>query len=457
MRQVSNKLSICKHGDYYYVYHKLFGNLSKFDEKCIKMLNNFSKYEEKYPEIIKRLSDNYFIVEDDEEDEVVREEREDRKLANDGRNLIGLQLIVSNYCNFNCKYCFLDEEHKLRDNSIYNAPSNMKLEVAQKSIDRMINNIKINGNSVLSIEFFGGEPLMNWPLIKGVFDLYRNGEENGIEINYTITTNGSLITEEMAEYFSKYGVNVIISYDSPNSRERITKNGEDLTSILRPVLQILKRKNILVSFNSVISKWTIGNYDYKGLVEFSLENGVRNLGLILDLDAEFLTDTWTEDDIVTLLLNTYDYGRLKGLNVTGYWEKMYQQIANKDYTYFEKGYKACPATGCKVSVEPSGDIFACKCCTYKIGSLEDWDSLLKGERYTQYLNKVYMNGEKCSTCELHAFCSGVCVGALEKKGSMYGINESLCYIYKKVTQELIMRSQDSDFDSIFIMNEQMEE
>ncbi len=407
MRQVSNKLSICKHGDYYYVYHKLFGNLSKFDEKCIKMLNNFSKYEEKYPEIIKRLSDNYFIVEDDEEDEVVREEREDRKLANDGRNLIGLQLIVSNYCNFNCKYCFLDEEHKLRDNSIYNAPSNMKLEVAQKSIDRMINNIKINGNSVLSIEFFGGEPLMNWPLIKGVFDLYRNGE--------------------------------------------------DLTSILRPVLQILKRKNILVSFNSVISKWTIGNYDYKGLVEFSLENGVRNLGLILDLDAEFLTDTWTEDDIVTLLLNTYDYGRLKGLNVTGYWEKMYQQIANKDYTYFEKGYKACPATGCKVSVEPSGDIFACKCCTYKIGSLEDWDSLLKGERYTQYLNKVYMNGEKCSTCELHAFCSGVCVGALEKKGSMYGINESLCYIYKKVTQELIMRSQDSDFDSIFIMNEQMEE
>ena len=457
MRQVSSKLNICKCNNYYYVYHKLFGNLSKFDEKSIHILNNFSIYEEKYPELIQRLSDNYFIVENHEEEEIIKEEFEDRRLASDGRNLIGLQLIVSNFCNFSCKYCFLDKEHKLRENSINNAPSNMKDEVAQKSIDQMIHNIKINGNKVLSIEFFGGEPLMNWPLIKGVLDLYKKGEAYDIEMNYTITTNGSLITEEMAEYFSKYGVNVIISYDSPTSSERITKNGQDLTEILGPVLKILKKKNILVSFNSVISKWTIGNYDYRGLVDFAKENGVRSLGLILDLDAEFLSNTWTENDIVELLLNTYDYGRVKGLNVTGYWEKMYQQIANKDYTYFEKGYKACPATGCKVSIEPSGDIFACKCCTYKIGYLDDWEALLKSERYAQYLNKVYRNGEDCSTCELLSFCSGVCVGALEKKGSMYGINKSLCYIYKKVTQELIMRSKDCDFDSIFILDEQMEE
>lgn len=453
MRKVSDKLEIYEKNEMYYVYHKLFGNLSKFNKKGLKVLNNFEDYKEQYADIIKEFDDNYFIVTDNEEEQIITEEREDRKLADDGRKLIGLQLIVSNFCNFNCHYCFLDKEHKLRDNSESNAQSNMEFETAKNSIDKMIYNIKRNNNEILSIEFFGGEPLMNWPLIKQVIDTYGNGSNNGIEIYYTITTNGSLITEEMAECFSKYNVNVIISYDSPNSRERITKNGKELTEVLKPVLQILKKYNVMVSFNSVISKWTIDNYDFKGLVDFAVENEIRNLGLILDLDAEFLANSWTEDDIITLILNTYDYGKSKGLNVTGYWEKMYEQITNKESTYFEKGYKTCSATGCKVSVEPSGDVFACKCCTSKIGSIDNWNEMIKGERYRSYLNKVYLNGEGCPNCELSAFCSGVCVGALEKKGSMYGLNRSLCYIYKTITKELIVRTPDSEFESLLLINE----
>lgn len=64
---------------------------------------------------------------------------------------------------------------------------------------------------------------MNWRLIKEVLDFYGNGEKSEIAIEYTITTNGSLITNEVIDYFEKYNVHTIISFDSPNSHERITK------------------------------------------------------------------------------------------------------------------------------------------------------------------------------------------------------------------------------------------
>jgi uncharacterized protein len=451
MYQKSRYLEVNKRDKEYLVYHRLFGNLSKLNENAYQMLEMAAEPTLDIPDfegIRNKFIDNYFLVEDKEEEEILKEEIANRKQAQDGRLLVGLQLIVSNFCNFHCTYCFLNEEHKLRDNSEANRPSDMNFEVARQSVDNMIENLKKNNNKLLSIEFFGGEPLMNWSVIKQVFDMYGTGEAFGIEIYYTITTNGSQITEEIAEYFGKYNVSVIISYDSPNSRERVSNNGLLLDDIMIPVLTTLKDKNVTVSFNSVISKWTIGHYDYKGLVDFAAAHGIRYLGLILDLDGDFLSIGFGESDITKLLLDAYDYGTKKGLHITGYWAKMYSQIKNEEGTFFEKGYKVCPATGSKVSVEPSGDIFACKCSPSKMGSIDAFTDVLEGDKYRSYLNKVYKNGSDCTDCEIQSFCSGICVGTLEKKGSMYGNNKSLCQIYKTITKELILRADDKDFTDI---------
>jgi uncharacterized protein len=152
-------------------------------------------------------------------------------------------------------------------------------------------------------------------------------------------------------------------------------------------------------------------------VDVAARYNVQNIGLILDLDADFITEGCTNNDIVNIILETYDYGKALGIHVTGYWKKIFSQINNEEDLYFTKGYKACSATGCKVSVEPSGDIFSCKCCTQKIGELGKFNNLLGGSRYRSYLDKVYLNGDGCEKCELKSFCSGVCVGALEKKGA----------------------------------------
>lgn len=450
--KTSENLKIIEKDGKYYVYHKMYGNLTLMDKEVYEMLLNTEKHSiltKEEEKIVDELSNNFFLN-DLEEENFFDTEIEYRKNATDGRLLVGLQLVVSNFCNFNCHYCFLNEEHKLRDNSELNKPSNMDYSVAEEAINFMIGNLKKNGNNVLSIEFFGGEPLMNWTLIKEVLDVFGNGENVGIEIEYIITTNGSLINNEMIDYFEKYNISVIISYDSPNSRERLTKDNRELNDVLFPVLEKIKDKKILKSFNSVISKYTVNNYDFKGLIHIAKKYNIQNIGLILDLDADFVSEGCTIEDIIQIILSTYDYGMTEGINVTGYWAKMYQQINNKEDIYLVKGYKACPAVGCKISVEPSGDIFACKCCPSKIGEISTPEELLNGKEYNGYMQKVYKNCDTCEYCELNYFCSGVCVGALEKKGSKYGKDNNLCYIYKKVTEQLIIRTPKEEISTILM-------
>ena len=173
------------------------------------------------------------------------------------------------------------------------------------------------------------------------------------------------------------------------------------------------------------------------MVDISEKYNIQNIGLILDLDVDLLGKKINLDDIINLILKTYYEGRSRGINVTGYWEKMFLQINNQEDLFYEKGYKACPAVGCKISVEPSGDIFACKCCPTKIGEIDRAQNMLIDNEYREYLDKVYKNSDMCHECELEGFCSGVCVGSLEKNGSKYGRNSNLCYVYKKITEELI--------------------
>jgi uncharacterized protein len=247
----------------------------------------------------------------------------------------------------------------------------------------------------------------------------------------------------MAAYFSKYDTNVTVSFDSPKNRERVRKDGTNLLDIIDSKMEMLNQYKNNICLNSVISKHTIKDYDYIGLVNFAMKYGVRVIGLILDLDVELITDQTGLDTYCDLLWQTYIFGLEKGIKVTGYWEKIFSQILGSDPVYLESGYKACPATGSKISIEPTGDVFSCKCCTKKLNSELNIADALKSSVYRQYTIKVYDNDNTghCEHCEISGFCSGVCVGSLEKKqGSFYGYNEALCYIYKSITQRLIENS-----------------
>ena len=435
----------------YYVFHKYYGNLSTLNEESYNFLNSYLNPSEPplssndyYYDVFMSMQDNYFINNVNENELLIVEGYAKERAANynKGDLIKALQLIMSNGCNFNCKYCFQDSTdsnvNRLSSHSS-NEPKEMTFSVADKAMRDIIDIVSLQEYPNLTVEFFGGEPLLNWDTIKQILDKYGNGNDTNVEISYIITTNASLINEEVIEYCKKYGVHVVVSFDSPSNFERVDANGRNTNERVIGILKELCNNGLKPSINSVISKYTIDAYDYKGLINLANSMGIKTIGLILDLDADFGCENYSPEKLVEILINAYTYGTDLGMHITGYWEKIFAQINNTQPLCYVTGFKACPAIGCKISVEPSGAIFSCKCCTKQMGDINDLSRTFNNENYKAYVFELFDLNEKCEKCDLSNFCSGVCIGTLEKRISneLDRFEPNLCKIYKSITEKII--------------------
>ena len=117
-----------------------------------------------------------------------------------------LCLHVAHTCNLNCSYCFASQGKYHGDRAL------MSLDVAKRSLDFLIENSGTRHN--LEVDFFGGEPLMNWDMIKELVAYARQREkETGKHFRFTLTTNGVLVDEDVIEFSNREMSNVVLSLD----------------------------------------------------------------------------------------------------------------------------------------------------------------------------------------------------------------------------------------------------
>ena len=115
-------------------------------------------------------------------------------------------LNISHMCNLRCEYCFAD------GGSYNGAMTNMSFDVAKKAVDFLIE--KSGHRRNLEVDFFGGEPLLNFDVVKKTVAYARGLEkEKGKNFRFTITTNATLLTDDAIEFFNKEMYNVVISID----------------------------------------------------------------------------------------------------------------------------------------------------------------------------------------------------------------------------------------------------
>ncbi len=133
--------------------------------------------------------------------------------------------------------------------------------------------------------------------------------------------------------------------------------------------------------------------------------------------------------------------------VTGYWHMIFQQMIY--YKMFkDRGFKTCSATGCQLSVEPSGDVFACKGSSGYFGTILKPEKLLSSENYKTYALRTFRNAPECVGCEIENFCSGFCLGPLEKKyGTINVIEKNTCTLYKELTKRLIRNLNRNEIET----------
>jgi uncharacterized protein len=140
------------------------------------------------------------------------------------RKLDSLILQLTQDCNFRCKYCLYSEERYMKQRT--HSQKNMTWETARKAVDFFLDHSVDSQHRYVG--FYGGEPLLRFDLLKKIVD-YTEDRLKGKPLTYNITTNGSLLTDEIVDYFILHNINTMISIDGPqevHDKNRVLKSGE---------------------------------------------------------------------------------------------------------------------------------------------------------------------------------------------------------------------------------------
>lgn len=452
---LSRYLQIVKRDDGLALYHSYFGNLCLIDRRWLRWLKSFhsgqtenqflKKFANEIPaanlaQFASFLQKRQLIVADgfDEWQEIKKRIAKRKKNLNKGQLVGVVQLIVANVCNFRCKYCFINSIYSSRERALDQHDGKnqiMKTGDGVKYLQKIIGLLKKNKRRTLMVQFFGGEPLANWPLIKRILNHFKNGKKYGVRIGYSIVTNGSLINEEIAQYFKKYNVPVIVSFDSPQQSDRPMKGGgKSLPAIMRGLACLKKYRNTLV-FNAALTKETFPYFNTK-VVDFGLKFSCREIGVLLDLDPEFYYE-YKAKNIVDKLWLVYKYAQKKNVIITGYWHQTFQMLAAYERLK-HRGFKTCSAMGCQLSIEPNGNIYACKGSSKYFGKINALNKIFKSKNYADYALRGVRLLPECVNCSIAGFCTGLCPGAIEKKyGGLAFVEKRACSVYRGLIKKII--------------------
>lgn len=164
-----------------------------------------------------------------------------------------MEILISEDCNLACKYCFVKNGH------YYGKSTLMELDVGKKSIDFLI---KKSGNQKnLFVNFFGGEPLINFKILeKIVIYAIKQGEKWNKKFYFSLTTNGTLLSNETVNFINKHQISVLISIDgdvySQNINRPFSGGGGSYLRIIDN-LKNLNQKKISYSARATVSSLTI--------------------------------------------------------------------------------------------------------------------------------------------------------------------------------------------------------
>ena len=148
-------------------------------------------------------------------------------------------LNVTNQCNLSCQYCYEFGEDKVATPE--GKPKFMEWETAKSSVEYLF--AESQGRKSIHITFFGGETLMNFPLLKRVVEYSRSrAEELQVKLDFSLTTNATLLTPAIIEYLAENAIGVTVSMDGPKEMQdkfRVFSNGRGSYDIIKPKVQNL--------------------------------------------------------------------------------------------------------------------------------------------------------------------------------------------------------------------------
>ena len=349
-----------------------------------------------------------------------------------------LCLHVAHTCNLNCAYCFASQGKYHGDRAI------MSFEVGKQAFDYLIKNSGTRRN--LEVDFFGGEPLMNFDVVKQLVAYAREIEkEHNKNFRFTLTTNGLLIDDDVIEFANKEMSNVVLSLDGRkeiHDRYRVDYSGNGSWDRIVPKFQQLvearEGKNYYMR-----GTFTHRNPDFLNDIKQMLDLGFNELSMEPVVCAPGDPAELTEEDL-PIVLDQYE--KLAELMLE-------KNKEGKPFTFYHymidltggpciyKRISGCGSGTEYMAVTPWGDLYPCHQFVgdekFRLGDV--WTGVTNTEIQGEFAACNVYAHEECKDCWARLYCSGGCAAnAYHSTGSVTGVYEYGCKLFKKRMECAIM-------------------
>jgi len=437
--------------DIFFVYHSLFNRhkivnkysiafLSLFDEPFD--ISELSNLPESFHALFDEMKYCYFIIKTDEKERDLLKAKFNLSQYKDLSKLPleTLGLTVTKECNFACKYCM--SNHLLDLSKNFGSNSNMRFDIAKKSIDFYVDILKKKNQKKLSIYFNGGEPLLRFNFIKKVINYCTEHYSNKFEIKYSISTNGSLLTDEIARFFKVNNVDIItMSLDGPKSTNdliRLYRSGKSAyNDIIKAIKTIQKHSNRKKGIYTTLcnENFFLLNEQFLDLCkdELSLKN------IHIEPDLVNLLDI-NPEEICNKIFNLYNYGKSINIIISCSLFRPFQNIFN-DMLKMERIGWCAAATGHSIDILPSGQVSRCCYSTKNFGNFSQIAHIINSTEWEKFIiDHSYGNIKRCKGCEIEGACLGGCF--LTEESDAFNDKDQLlyhrCELFKYMTKKLII-------------------
>ena len=355
-----------------------------------------------------------------------------------GNVIKALCLHVAHTCNLNCAYCFASQGKYHGERAI------MSFEVGKQALDFLIANSGTRRN--LEVDFFGGEPLMNWDVVKELVAYARTQEKiHNKNFRFTLTTNGMLIDDDVIEFANKEMSNVVLSLDGRKEIHDLTRvdyagNGsyEKIVPKFKKLVDARGGKDYYMR-----GTFTHANPDFTkdlfhmtdlGFTELSMEPVVCAPNDPAALTAEDLEIVKEQYEI---LAKEMIKRKKEGNGFTFY----HYMIDLTGGPCIYKRISGCGSGTEYMAVTPWGDLYPCHQFVgeeeYKLGDV--WNGVTNNNVREEFRSCNAYSREECKDCWAKLYCSGGCAAnAYHASGSIRGIYESGCELFRKRMECAIM-------------------
>ena len=352
-------------------------------------------------------------------------------------------LNISHDCNLRCEYCFAAKGDFGTGREL------MTLETAKKAIDFLIEKSANRHN--LEVDFFGGEPLMNFDVVKKTVEYARSIEkQHNKNFRFTITTNGLLLTDDKIDFINREMSNVVLSLDGRkevNDKLRVSPNGQGSFDAIVPKYQKLVKERGDKDYY-VRGTFTRNNLDFTNDVIKMAELGFDQLSIEPVVSDEKLDYSIKEADLPRVFK---EYETLAK-------EMIKRKKNGKCFNFFHfmidldqgpcaiKRLRGCSCGNEYIAVTPNGDIYPC----HQFVGHEQWrmgnvvKNTFSDEIKTQFAKTNIYTKEKCKNCWAKFFCSGGCnANSWQYEGDIAKSHSIFCELEKKRLECALMMKEST--------------